>query len=107
MILNNKNNFSGSIFANQQEIKKEIERDIQRQVQTMLGTMMGQDKVVVSVTADIDFTQENREENLVTPVDEENMEGIAISAQKITETYTGNGTPVGGQRTSRKLLQIL
>ena len=50
---------------------------------------MGTDKVVVSVTADIDFTQENREENLVTPVDEENMEGIAISAQKITETYTG------------------
>ena len=36
---------------------------------------MGHDKVVVSVTADIDFTQENREENLVTPVDEENMAG--------------------------------
>ena len=95
--LNNKNNFSGSIFANQQEVKKEIERDIQRQVQSMLGTMIGHDKVVVSVTADIDFTQENREENLVTPVDEENMEGIAISAQKITETYTGAGNPVGGQ----------
>ena len=31
----------------------------------MLGTLIGQDKVVVSVTADIDFTQENREENLV------------------------------------------
>ena len=95
--LNNKNNFSGSIFANQQEIKKEIERDIQRQVQSMLGTIIGHDKVVVSVTADIDFSQENREENLVTPVDEENMEGIAISAQKITETYTGTGNPVGGQ----------
>ena len=99
--LNNKNNFSGSIFANQQEVKKEIERDIQRQVQSMLGTMIGHDKVVVSVTADIDFSQENREENLVTPVDEENMEGIAISAQKITETYTGSGNPVGGTTTSR------
>ena len=97
--LKNENN-SGNIFANQQEIKKEIERDIQRQVQTMLGTINGQDKVVVSVTADIDFTQENREENLVTPVDEENMAGIAISAQKITETYTGNGNPVGGHTTS-------
>ena len=95
--LNNKNNFSGSIFANQQEVKKEIERDIQRQVQSMLGTIIGHDKVVVSVTADIDFSQENREENLVTPVDEENMEGIAVSAQKITEAYTGAGNPVGGQ----------
>jgi flagellar M-ring protein FliF len=95
--LNNKNNFSGSIFANQQEVKKDIERDIQRQVQSMLGTIIGHDKVVVSVTADIDFSQENREENLVTPVDEENMEGIAISAQKITEAYTGTGSPPGGE----------
>ncbi len=79
-------------------VKKTIERDIQRQVQDMLGTMMGQDKVVVSVTTDIDFKQENREENLVQPVDEENMEGIAISAQRITETYTGTGT---------QLLQVL
>lgn len=94
--LKNENNYTGSMFANQQEIKKEIERDLQRQVQSMLGTLMGQDKVVVSVTADIDFTQENREENLVTPVDEENMEGIAISAQKITETFTGTGAQAGG-----------
>src|SRR4051794_5322189 len=94
--LENKENSPGNTFANQQEIKKEIERDIQRQVQTMLGTLMGRDKVVVSVTADIDFSQENREENLVTPVDEENMAGIAISAQKITETYTGNGNQTGG-----------
>ena len=77
--------------------QKEIERDIQRQVQKMLGTLIGQDKVVVSVTTDIDFSQENREENLVTPVDEENMEGIAISAQKITETFTGEEIQVGGQ----------
>ena len=39
--LKNENNFSGSTFANQQEIKKEIERDIQRQVQNMLGTIDG------------------------------------------------------------------
>lgn len=94
--LENQKDFSGSVYANQQEIKKGIERDLQRQVQNMLGTLMGQDKVVVSVTADIDFTKENREENLVTPVDEENMEGIAISAQKISETFTGEGTQAGG-----------
>ena len=87
---------SGSVFAAQHTIKKEIERDIQRQVQNMLGTIMGREKIVVSVTADVDFTQENREENLVTPVDEENMEGIAISAQRLTETYTGQGASPGG-----------
>ncbi|MBD7936727.1 MULTISPECIES: flagellar basal-body MS-ring/collar protein FliF [Cytobacillus] len=95
--LKNSEDFStGSQFAVQHEIKKEIEKDIQRQVQTMLATLMGQEKVVVSVTADVDFTQENREENLVEPVDEENMAGIAISAQKLTETFTGNGDTEGG-----------
>ncbi|MBM7701863.1 flagellar basal-body MS-ring/collar protein FliF [Metabacillus iocasae] len=88
-------NDSGS-FVMQHGMKKEIERDIQRQVQKMLGTMMGHDKVVVSVTADVDFTKENREENLVVPVDEENMEGIAVSVERITETFSGNGSQVGG-----------
>ncbi|WP_139891253.1 flagellar basal-body MS-ring/collar protein FliF [Bacillus sp. D386] len=97
--LNNSGSNSTDSFASQNEIKKEIEKDIQRRVQSMLGTIMGNDKVVVSVTADVDFTQENREENLVEPVDEENMEGLTISAQKLSETYTGEtgaegGTPV-------------
>ncbi|RJS62184.1 flagellar basal-body MS-ring/collar protein FliF [Bacillus sp. PK3_68] len=90
---------SGSLYGNemvqQMDIKKKIERDIQRQVQSMLGTLMGQDKVVASVTADVDFTQENREENLVTPVDEEKMAGIQISAQRINETFTGDGAAGG------------
>ncbi|WP_108669694.1 flagellar basal-body MS-ring/collar protein FliF [Peribacillus acanthi] len=95
--LNNEKKFqSGGDFATQYQIKQEIERDIQRQVQNMLGTLMGRDKVVVTVSTDIDFSQENREENLVTPVDEENMEGIAISAQRITETFTGNADAAGG-----------
>lgn len=94
--LKNENNSSGATFASQHEIKQQIERDVQRQVQNMLGTLMGHDKVVVSVSADIDFTQENREENLVEPVDKENMEGIAISAQRITETFTGNADQAGG-----------
>lgn len=85
----------GPTIADQMTVKKTIERDLQRQVQMMLGTMMGQDKVVVSVTTDIDFKLENREENLVTPVDEESMEGIALSVQRLTESFTGNGD-VGG-----------
>lgn len=92
---NEKNSTPGTSYATQQEIKAQIEQDIQRNVQKMLGTMMGQDKVVVSVTTDIDFTQESREENLVTPVTEDD-EGIAVSVERITEAYTGNGVAVGG-----------
>ncbi|WP_445488260.1 flagellar basal-body MS-ring/collar protein FliF [Niallia sp. 03133] len=93
--LNSETNSANDTFVSQNNVKKQIERDIQRQVQSMLGTLMGQDKVMVSVTADVDFTQENREENIVTPVDEENMQGIAVSAQKITETYTGENAAQG------------
>ncbi|MEG0259161.1 MAG: flagellar basal-body MS-ring/collar protein FliF [Lysinibacillus sp.] len=82
--------------AGQLQMKKTIERDLQRQVQDMLGTLMGKDKVIVSVTTDVDFKKENREEKIVAPVDEENMEGIAISAQRITETYSGRGAGATG-----------
>jgi flagellar M-ring protein FliF len=83
-------------FATQRNMKKEVERDIQREVQKLLSTMMGQDKVAVVVSADLDFTQENRTEELVEPVDKENMQGIAISAEKIKEAYTGNSENPGG-----------
>lgn len=62
---------------------------------------MGRDKVVVSVTTDIDFTQENREENLVEPVDKENMAGIEISAQRINESYSGDQAAAGAFRKVR------
>lgn len=90
-------NLYGPSITDQMAVKKSIERDLQRQVQMMLGTMMGQDKVVVSVTTDIDFKIENREESLVTPVDEEGIEGIALSVQRITESFTGDGAVVGGE----------
>ena len=83
--LENTENYAGNSFASQNAIKRQIEKDIQKEVQNLLGLLMGHDKVAVLVTTDIDFTQENREEELVLPVDEENMEGITISAHKITE----------------------
>lgn len=94
--LKNGENIVGNQFETQYAIKKEIERDLERQVQKLLSMLMGQGKVVVSVTADIDFTKETREENLVEPVDDENMEGIAISAQRIRESYNGSENEAGG-----------
>ncbi|WP_018660058.1 flagellar basal-body MS-ring/collar protein FliF [Heyndrickxia acidiproducens] len=86
---------SSNAYTQQQSIKKQIERDIQQQVQTMLSTLMGTGKAVVTVTADIDFTRETREEKLVEPVDKTNMKGIEISAKKIQETYKGTGAASG------------
>lgn len=85
-----------SVYEQQRAIKREIEQDLARNIQQMLGTVIGRDKVLVSVTTDIDFTKENRTEALVEPVDIENMEGIPISIERIQESYSGEGAPEGG-----------
>jgi flagellar M-ring protein FliF len=97
--LNNQNTGGfENTYTYQQTVKKDIERDLQRRLQQMLGTMVGLDNVIVSVTADIDFTQENRLEEIVEPADPENMEGLPISVETIRETYTGAGAgQVGGE----------
>lgn len=92
----NSNGFQDA-YTYQQTVKRDIERDIQRRLQQMLGTMVGMDNVIVSVTADIDFTQENRVEEIVEPADPENMEGLPVSIETIRETYSGAGAnQVGG-----------
>src|SRR5699024_1670352 len=58
----------------------------------MLAVMIGPDKVVSSVTADIDFTQENRVEDLVDPVNED-IDNLPVSVESIHETYSGEGSP--------------
>ncbi|WP_026701057.1 flagellar basal-body MS-ring/collar protein FliF [Salibacterium aidingense] len=89
-------NSSMNAYEEQRSIQEDIEKDIQSQLQQMLGKMMGMNKVVVSVTTDLDFTQETREEALVEPVDEENMEGIEVSAERIEEAYEGEAPEDGG-----------
>lgn len=84
-------------YTYQQTIKRDIERDLQRRLQQMIGSMVGMDKVIVSVTTDIDFTNENRVEELIEPVDVDNMEGLPLSVETVHETYTGSGAGgVGG-----------
>lgn len=82
-------------FTYQQSVKKDIELDIRRRLQQMLGAMVGPENVIVSVTSDIDFTKENRVEELVEPVDIETMDGLPVSIETVKETYSGN-PPVGG-----------
>src|SRR5690625_6383253 len=82
--------------------KKDIEGDIEQRLQQMLGAMIGMDSVIVSVTADIDFQKENRVEELVDPVDIDNMEGLPISVETIHETYTGSADGVDLDEKDRK-----
>lgn len=93
---NNQNLMSnGNTYESQQTIKRDFEKDIERRVQKMLGAMIGLDKVAVSATSDIDFTQENRVEQLVEQVDED-TESLPVSIETITESFTGQ-RPIDGE----------
>jgi len=86
----------GTDIASQQIIKNNVEKDIQLRVQQLLGKMMGPDKVAVGVTADIDFSQKKSNQEIVEPVDKENIQGIAVSSEKIKEAYAGSKPTDGG-----------
>ncbi|WP_126426372.1 flagellar basal-body MS-ring/collar protein FliF [Brevibacillus marinus] len=85
-----------SLYEQQEKIRSNYERKIERDLYNLLGTIMGRDKVVVHAAVKMDFAKENRVENLVEPVDRENNEGIIISAESLSKTYSGQGAPPGG-----------
>lgn len=83
-------------YEQQEKIRTEVERKIQQNIYNLLGTLMGRDKVIVQTTVSMNFAKENRVENLVEPVDKENNEGIIISAEKLSKTFSGQGAPPAG-----------
>lgn len=93
---NNPASSSLASYEEQSKIKKDIEQNIQQQVQRMLGMMIGRNKVVVSVTANIDFTQQKATEKIVQPINKKTLQGLPVSVEKIRETYSGNGKKAGG-----------
>lgn len=81
--------------ATQYQIRKQFERDIQSNVTRILSDVIGsQGKVVPLVFASLNFDKKTSEENMVTPVVDN--EGIAISVQDIQENYSSDGSSSGG-----------
>ncbi|UFJ42124.1 flagellar M-ring protein FliF [Brevibacillus humidisoli] len=96
--INETDGSSGSmpLYEQQEKIRSDYERKIQQDLYNLLGTIMGRDKVIVHAAVKMNFAKENRVENLVEPVDQENNEGIIISAEQLSKTFSGQGAPPGG-----------
>ncbi|AIQ47865.1 flagellar M-ring protein FliF [Paenibacillus sp. FSL R7-0273] len=77
-------------------LQKKFEDEVKKNVKQFLSTLTGPDKVDVLVFSKLNFDKENRTENLVTPVDTENIRGIEISSQIISNTYSGESNGTGG-----------
>lgn len=90
---------AGSLTTAVQEnmaLQKKFESDVRQSVKQFLSKLTGPDKVEVLVASKLNFDQVSQKDSLVTPVDTENMKGIEISAQKIQESYTGQGDSNSG-----------
>lgn len=90
---------SGGLSSEVQEnmaLQKKFENDVRNNVKQFLSQIVGEDKVNVLVASKLNFDKETRKENLVTPVDVDNMKGIEISVQEIQKSYTGASNPTGG-----------
>ncbi|RKD24197.1 flagellar M-ring protein FliF [Ammoniphilus oxalaticus] len=90
--------FQLEVYERQRKIKREIEQDIQTDLQQMLGTIMGHDKVLVHTLVTLNFDQVKTQENRVEAADEEDNEGIAVSAERLSRTFRGEGAvpnPIG------------
>ncbi|WP_151735133.1 flagellar basal-body MS-ring/collar protein FliF [Paenibacillus tengchongensis] len=77
-------------------LQKKFEEEVKKNVKQFLSTLTGPDKVDVLVFSKLNFDKESRTENIVAPVDTENMRGIEISSQIISNTYSGQGNTTGG-----------
>ncbi|AIQ13353.1 flagellar basal-body MS-ring/collar protein FliF [Paenibacillus durus] len=77
-------------------LQKKFEEDVKKDVKAFLSKLTGPDKVDVLVFSKLNFDKETRKENRVEPVDPENMQGIVISSQIISNTYSGQGSTDGG-----------
>ncbi|MEC0123883.1 flagellar basal-body MS-ring/collar protein FliF [Paenibacillus pabuli] len=90
---------SGGLSTEVQEnmaLQKKFENDVRNNVKQFLSQIVGDENVNVLVASKLNFDKETRKENLVTPVDVDNMKGIEISVQEIQKSYTGASNPTGG-----------
>lgn len=82
-------------LTNQQiMIQKEFEKDIQRRIETMLSKVLGNSRATVRVTAELNFDQVEKKDEIYEPI--VGGKGIIRSSKKNLESYTGVGVYPGG-----------
>lgn len=78
------------LTTTQLDVQKKVEQDIAAQVQTMLDRVAGSQRNVVSVKADMDFSQQESLAETYTPGGANNQ-GVPRSSSTVQETFNGTG----------------
>ncbi|WP_373229596.1 flagellar basal-body MS-ring/collar protein FliF [Cohnella sp.] len=86
----------GAQYEIQSAIKSDFENDLKRNIQQFLNPIVGMDNMVVSVVSALNFDKKISQENLVQPLPDNDNNGIPISRQETSETFTGQDGQAGG-----------
>lgn len=88
--------FSKQLKLTNQQImmQKEFEKDVQRRVETMLAKVVGSSRATVRVTAELNFDQVEKKDEIYEPI--VGGKGIIRSSKRNLESYTGAGVYPGG-----------
>lgn len=84
-----------SVQSVQRELERQRERELESKARLMLEQVFGPGSVVVRVKVDLDFDKRSQSVREYSP-NPETGQGIPRSTQKIEESFTGQGQPVGG-----------
>lgn len=85
------------LTLHQMEVQQSFEKDLERKITTMLTKVLGNDRLAVSVSAELDFDKAENDSEIYEPVVD--GQGIVRSSQTKKEQYVGDGYPsnvVGG-----------
>jgi len=82
-------------LTNQQiNMQQEFERDIKRKVEVMLSKVLGENRISVSVNAELNFDQVESKDEIYEPIVA--GKGVLRSSKKNYESYSGIGVYPGG-----------
>jgi flagellar M-ring protein FliF len=83
----------------QLEVKKNVENTLKKKLQNTLDIALGPGNAVVNVSADMDFSQVETNDETYAPVlksPDGSGSGIPVSTKEMQETYIGQGAQAGG-----------
>lgn len=83
---------SGNAVAERLQLKRAYERELERSLQATLEQVWGPGRVVVRVTADLSFDQQEERHEIFSPV-VNGRSGIVRSEQRTEERFAGEGAP--------------
>ncbi|UWS28471.1 flagellar basal-body MS-ring/collar protein FliF [Erwinia pyrifoliae] len=85
---------TGALQSSQVKYTNEIEADYQQRIQRLLAPLVGDSNVRTQVTAQLDFTQQERTDEQYQPNAE--REKMAIRSRQSSQAAQGNGRGAGG-----------